>query len=89
MTHYYKRFWEESTGEAHTDAWGSSTYFFETDITGNVLRQVEVYANGRILKYDSQNMEDGYGRLADQALDLEDFNQFKIDQQEFEKVWRG
>ncbi|ANE51312.1 hypothetical protein [Flavisolibacter tropicus] len=87
MTQYFKRFWDETTGDPLTDSWGTSTYYFETDINGDVLRQIEVYSNGRKLKYDSVHIEDEYGGLSQAALDLDGFSEFKIDQQEFEEAW--
>lgn len=89
MTLYFKRFWDETTGDPLTDSWGTSTYYFETDINGNVLRQIEIYANGRKLKYDFEFTEDKYGGLSKVPLDLKQFGDFRINQQEFEVVWRA
>ena len=84
---YFKRDWNESTGNKLTDSWGHSTYYFETDPNGNVLRQIESYENGNKLKYDQDHFLDDYGGLSDQSLDLEEFNDFKIEKEEFEKAW--
>jgi hypothetical protein len=40
---------EEGPGDK-ADAWGPADYFFETDDRGTVLRHVQVYANGTVLR---------------------------------------
>ena len=57
---YFKRNWNETRGDQY-DSWGKSVWFFETDCNGEVFRQIEVYDNGKILKYDKQNIEDEFG----------------------------
>jgi hypothetical protein len=84
---YYKRYWNESTGEELTDSWGTSTYYFETDQENNVLRQIQVFENGTGLKYWAKFTEDDYGALSDQPLDPDDFEPYKIDDVEFDKAW--
>ena len=84
---YFKRNWDETRGDQY-DSWGKSVWFFETDNNGEVLRQIEVYDNGKILKYDNQNIEDEFGGLADQNLDLTEFNKFTIEKEEFENKWK-
>ena len=87
MNYYYKRDWEETSGEPLTASWGTSTYFFETSDSGEVLRQVQVFYNGEKLKYDSVRVEDEYGGLADVPLDLNEFEEFKIEKDFFENAW--
>jgi hypothetical protein len=84
---YYKRHWDETTGEELTDSWGTSTYYFETDQENNVLRQIQVFENGNGLKYWNAFAEDNYGAMSDQPLDSDDFEQHKIGKAEFEKAW--
>ena len=84
---YFKRNWNETRGDQY-DSWGKSVWFFETDNNGEVLRQIEVYDNGKVLKYDNQNIEDEFGMLADQNLDLTEFNEFAIEKEEFENKWK-
>lgn len=84
---YYKRLWNETTGEELTDYWGTSTYYFETDSNNVVIRQIQVFKNGKALKYSQQFLQDNYGGLTDQPLDVEDYEPFKIDKSEFERVW--
>ncbi|WP_452601865.1 hypothetical protein [Pontimicrobium sp. MEBiC06410] len=84
---YYKRNWNETRGDQY-DSWEKSIWYFETDDKGVVLRQVEAYENGKVLKYDNQNIEDEFGGLADQNLDLNEFVKFSIEKEEFENKWK-
>jgi len=84
---YYKRNWDESKGDELTDSWGKSTYYFETDVDHTVLRQIQVFENGIALKYSDEFLCDNYGGLSDQPLDAHDFEQYKIEKDDFEKAW--
>lgn len=88
MTFYFKRFWEEITGDILTDNWGTSTYYFETDENGGVIRQLEIFANGKRLKYTTDYSQDEYGGLSEVSLDLTEFENFKITKTEFENSWQ-
>jgi hypothetical protein len=83
---YFKRNWEETRGNEFGD-WGTSVWYFETDDQGFPTRQIEVYQNGRVLKYSEERLTDEFGGLGDQALDLEEFEDFKITQSAFENKW--
>lgn len=83
---YYKRNWDESRGDKYDD-WGSSVWYFETEPDLSVTRQIEVYANGKILQYDRLHIVDAYGTLAETRLDADDFAKFTITQLEFEQAW--
>ncbi|XZF15802.1 hypothetical protein ACTHGU_06675 [Chitinophagaceae bacterium MMS25-I14] len=87
MTHYFKRRWEETSGEELTDSWGPSVHYFETDNEYYVLRQILAFDNGYILKYDTGHTEDEYGSLADQPLEIDEFDDYRIDEDEFEDMW--
>jgi len=87
MNRYFKRPWDETTGDLSTDDWGSSVYYFETDQTGDVLRQLEVFTNSRRLKYTTEYLQDEYGGLSEVPLDLDEFKEFEISKDEFEKEW--
>jgi hypothetical protein len=84
---YYKRNWNETRGDQY-NSWGKSIWYFETNNNGEVLRQIEAYDNGKVLKYNNQNIEDEYGGLADQNLDLTEFVEFSIEKEEFENKWK-
>jgi hypothetical protein len=83
---YYERRWEQGRGDQF-DTWGPAVYFFETDDNGAVLRQVEVYANGTVLRYGAGHVEDDYGQLADQPLDVVAMAPFLTDESAFERAW--
>ena len=84
---YYKRNWDETTGEELTDSWGTSAYYFETDDEGNVIRQLQLFSNGNALKYDTKYLDDKFGGLSEVPLDLEEFEPFVISADEFEQHW--
>jgi hypothetical protein len=86
-TQYYKRHFDEPRTE-HAEVWGTCDYYFETNQNGEVLRQIEVYENGKTLKYDDKFIEDKFGFLADQPLDLSDFENFAITKTDFELQWQ-
>ena len=56
-----------------TDDWGVSIFYFETDDSLNFLKQIQIFENGNILKYDELNNEDEFGAMADQSLEEEEF----------------
>ncbi len=87
MAYYFKRDWDETTGEPLTDSWGTSTYYFETTDLGEVMRQIQVFSNGRKLKYSLAKLEDEYGELADVPLDLDEFEEFITEKDDFENAW--
>ena len=84
---YYKRHFDENRTEQSED-WGTCEYYFETNQNGEVLRQIEVYANGKTLKYNEQFIKDEFGFLTDQPLDLFDFEKFSINKTDFEFQWQ-
>ncbi|TGN21951.1 hypothetical protein [Empedobacter tilapiae] len=84
---YYKRYFEEDRVE-HSENWGACIYYFETNEDGDVLRQIEVYENGKILKYNNELIEDEFGFLADQPLIFNEFEKFSIIKTEFESQWQ-
>ena len=86
-TLYYKRHFNEIRTEK-SEIWGTCDYYFETNQNGQILRQIEVYENGKKLKYSEEFIEDEYGFLADQPLDLFDFQNFAITKPDFEFQWQ-
>ena len=84
---YFKKFWNESSGEELTDSWGNSTYYFETDENLNVLKQVQIFQNGNTLKYDNRKIEDEYGFLTNYPLEIEDFEGNEINKAEFSQAY--
>ena len=86
-TLYYKRHFNEIRTEK-SEIWGTCDYYFETNQNGQILRQIEVYENGKKLKYSEEFIEDEYGFLADQPIDLLDFENFIINKSDFEYQWQ-
>jgi len=84
---YFKRHWSEDAGELCAD-WGGATYFFEVDDDASVMRQIQVFDNGNCLLHDLEHLEDQYGRLAVEPLNIPDFEPFAISDSEFEQHWR-
>ena len=84
---YFKKNWEETTGDELTDNWGVSIFYFETDDSLNVFKQIQIFENGNILKYDELNNEDEFGAMADQSLEEEEFLDFEIPKEEFYNIW--
>ena len=84
---YFKKNWEETTGDELTDDWGVSIFYFETDDSLNVLKQIQIFENGNILKYDELNNEDEFGAMADQSLEEEEFLDCEISKEEFYNIW--
>ena len=70
MLRYFKRRWDESRGDEYK-SWGPSDWYFEVDDDCYVIRQLEQYDNGAVLKYDEAYIEDEFGGLAEKAPDLE------------------
>ena len=83
---YFCRSWDESRGDEH-DAWGTSVWYFETDMDFNVTRQLERYKSGVTTTYCEDHIEDEYGGLSKRALDPADFVHFEINESKFSKAW--
>lgn len=88
--HYFKRYWNESAGAGDPrDRWGCSWWYSEADSAGNVTREVICYDTGPTVRYDWANLDDEYGGLTDQPIDLAEFAPYAIDKAEFEDRWRS
>lgn len=70
--HYFLRPWNENRGDEYAD-WGVSLWYFEVDDSGTVLRPVEAYEGGQVLKYDASKPNDEYGGLSQKPIDLGEF----------------
>lgn len=85
-TLYYKRYYDERRIEK-SETWGTCEYYLESNQNGEILRQIEVYENGKRLKYSEELIEDEFGFLADQNIDLLEFEKFTINKTDFEYQW--
>ncbi len=84
---YFKLNWLELRGDEE-DVWGTSWWYFEVDDDNCVKRQIEVYENGKVLKYDEDNFKNEYGGLSDQPLEFSEINAIEISGIEFETRWK-
>ena len=84
---YYKYKWNELRGDKF-DIWGFSLWYFEIGEDEFPSRQIEIYENGKILKYSENNLEDEFGFLGDQKLNLSEFNGIECSKEEFEENWK-
>ncbi len=84
---FFKRHWNESTGSPKTDSWGTADYYFETSKTGEVLKQIIVYQNGKVLKYSNLYLEDELGGLSEVDLDLMDKEYRPLSKNAFFELW--
>ena len=83
---YFKRAWDEMINDS-MKSWGTSVWYFEVGIDAYPIRQIEVFENGNRLKYHESKLEDDYGGLGDQPLELDEFQEFEIKKEEFESEW--
>ncbi|MGJ8698094.1 MAG: hypothetical protein ACSHYF_17375 [Verrucomicrobiaceae bacterium] len=83
---YFLRPWNENRGDQYS-GWGFSVWYFEVDGTGNVVRQIEAYESGKIVRYDESSPSDEFGGLAECPIDLDEFEQCAITKDEFENRW--
>ena len=60
---YFKKFWNDTTGGEVTDSWGNCTYYFEADENLNVLKQVQIFENKKILKYHCSKVKSFFEHL--------------------------
>ena len=89
MNLYYKRYWDETTGEELTDNWGTSIYYFETNEELSVIRQIQIFKHGAVLKYSVDFPLDEFGMLSDQQFDQIEFQKFAITETEFTTAWNN
>lgn len=83
---YFKGRWDEDRGDEFA-VWGCSDWYFEVQDDNTVVRQIEVYASGVVLRYDQLHPEDRYGMLTDQPFDATAFPFSPILRDDFEQAW--
>lgn len=71
------------------DSWGSSTLFFETSPEGQVLRELMIFEDGRVLKYDTEHSRDIYGQMSDGLHEINTFDHLEIPPHVFDIAWRN
>jgi hypothetical protein len=83
---YFLQFWDENRDDEYS-SWGTSTWYFETNDVDNVLKQITIYKNGKIVKYSEDKLKDELGMLCDQTLTIDDCDGDEITKKEFYKLW--
>ncbi len=71
--------------------WGDPTYWVEVNERGDAERELQLYPNGNVLRYDRQHPKDEYGALSVMVIDGDDeaWSAHEITHEEFEEQWRA
>jgi hypothetical protein len=83
---YFTQFWNENRDDKYAD-WGTSTWYFETDDSDEILKQITIYKSEKVLKYSEDNLIDEFGVLEDQKLTLEECDGKSISKEAFYALW--
>src|SRR2546421_2944434 len=70
--------------------WGEATYWLEVNDRGDAERELQVYPNGNVLRYDREHPGDRYGALDIMVVDGDEeaWAEYQITREEFEEQWR-
>ncbi len=71
--------------------WGDPTYWLEVNDCGDAERQLEVYPNGNVLRYDRDHPKDEYSELSIMVVDGDEewWAPWEISKEEFDAQWRA
>jgi hypothetical protein len=83
---YFTQLWDEERDDEYA-SWGTSTWYFETNDADEVLKQITVYKNEKVTKYDEKHLEDEFGGLCEDTLTIDDCDGEIITKEEFYKIW--
>ena len=83
---HFRRYWFEDSGGLCTGWGGGSWFYFEADAEGTVYRQVQLFGNGRYLTHEGAE-EDLFGYCTDEPLDLIEYEEYRIERDDFIAVW--
>jgi hypothetical protein len=83
---YFSQYWDENRDDEYAD-WGFSNWYFETNDADEVIKQVTVYNNGKVVKYDQVHLEDEFGGLLEGTLTIDDCDGDEISKEEFYEIW--
>jgi hypothetical protein len=69
---------------------GDPTYWLEVNQRGDAERELQVYPNGNVLRYDREHPDDEYGALSIMVVDGDEelWAAYEITREEFEEQWR-
>jgi hypothetical protein len=70
---------------------GDPTYWLEVNERGDAERELQVYPNGNVLRYDRAHPRDEYGGLAVMVVDGDEvvWVAYEVTREEFEEQWRA
>ncbi len=76
-------------GQHLADWGGDPTYWLEVNERGHAERELAIYPNGNVLRYDRAHEKDEYGALSEMVVDGNEnwWAPFEIAQAEFEQQW--
>jgi hypothetical protein len=83
---YFTQFWDENRDDEFA-SWGTSTWYFETNESDEIIKQITIYKNGKGLKYSEEKRSDEFGSLSDQKLTVDDCDGEIISKEDFFKFW--
>lgn len=78
---------ERAEGRLEHNDWGSVIVYYETTDDLAPSRQVEIFQNGNVLKYDTNNATDQFGALQVNDLESAESEGEPLPRGEFEQFW--
>jgi hypothetical protein len=84
---YFKRIYSEVITRFNKDWSKVDTYYFEVNETEYVEKQIVRNYEGKVFKYDNNNLQDENGGLAEGALDLQEEQYEQITKEAFYALW--
>ena len=84
---YFKFYWNENRGDEFSD-WGNSLWYNQFDEEFYATKQMTIYDNGNVLKYDFEHDADEFGFLAEGIIDVGSESE-EISKEEFETAWNS
>jgi hypothetical protein len=84
---YFKRIYSEVITRFNKDWSAVDTYYFEIGEYNYATKQIVKDYEGKVFKYDNNNLQDENGGLAEGALELQEEQYEKITREEFYKIW--
>jgi hypothetical protein len=84
---YFKRVHSQTITRLKKDWKSWEWYYFEVGDDDYAVKQLQKDHLGKVLKYDSNKLDDEYGGLAEGALDLAEEQYVSIKKDEFYALW--
>lgn len=83
---YFKYCWEDDPG-GNLAGWGTSWWYTEVDAGGVILRVLQSYAAGQVLRYDHSWPQDEFGGMPEGVVDQDEIQDLEISGEEFFAAW--